>query len=110
MPRSPGVVALACLAIACGRSSSPPGWISATSRDGSIALDLPPSYQREGTRDLWRVSRSDEGTRRFGLWRGPTPMADPGRAEGMPQPLSPWENGCGVEARATDVGCIIDRV
>jgi hypothetical protein len=109
MPRSPNVAALAFLAIACGQPSRPPNWVSATSRDGSIALDLPAMYQREGSRDSWSASPNHEGTRRFGLWRAPAPMPDPGRPQGMPVPLGPWENGCGAAAQVTDVGCIVDR-
>ena len=109
MAPSPNVAALAFLAIACGHSSRPADWVSTKSRDGSIALDLPAMYRREGTRDSWIATLSDESTRRFGLWRAPTPMADPGRAQGMPVSLSPWENACGAEAQVTDVGCIVDR-
>ena len=100
---------LALLISACGESPRRAGWLVATSRDGTVALELPRSYQREGTRDYWVASAADGASRRFRLWRGPTAMRDPARPPGFPEPIGPWENGCGAGARATDVGCIVDR-
>lgn len=108
MPRSFIPLALTLL-LACGRQSPPPGWVSATSRDGTIALDLPATYRREGASDYWVSDPSGRSQRSLGLLRLSTSLNEPESAHGIPEPVSPWENGCGTEARATDVGCIVDR-
>lgn len=109
MPRSIEAFALAFLCVACGESSRPAGWVVATSRDGTVALEMPPSYRREGTRDYWVAISVAEASRRFGLWRAPSAMPDPAHPPGLPEPISPWDNGCGTQATATDIGCIVNR-
>ncbi len=108
MPRSYIPLALTLL-LACGRQSPPPGWASATSRDGTIALDLPATYRREGASDYWVSDPSGSAQRSLGLVRLSTSLNEPESADGNPEPVGPWDNGCGTEARATDVGCIVDR-
>ncbi len=97
------------LLLACGRQSPPPGWVSATSRDGTIALDLPTTYRREGASDYWVSDPSGRSQRSLGLVRRSPSLNEPASAYGIPEPVGPWENGCDTETSATDVGCIVDR-
>ena len=95
----------------CSRGEShPAGWVTASSRDGSIVFELPPDYARDGSGDSWTAPAGASGlARRLSLTRRPVQTPDPAWPLNLPRPVDAWENGCGAAAKATDVGCVVDR-
>lgn len=95
---------LAVLSAGCDPSGRDPAWVTATSRDATVSIDLPLSYQREGVSDTWVVPAPDGVPRRVSVrFSGAGVPGEP------PVPPEPWENGCGPAAEFSDIGCVIER-
>lgn len=75
----------------------------------AASLEIPSEYQWDAPSNTWR-SADSSGTRSwFQLIRRNAMSGQNAVESAVPRPLDAWENGCGPQARVTDVGCIADR-